>query len=68
MSMNIPIKEEAQLYIHYDGFNKRLDEWVPLSCADLESLICIQQFHFIISIIIILILLVVDKSLNVNIL
>ena len=30
--------EEAQLYIHYEGFNKRLDEWVPLSTADLNSL------------------------------
>jgi histone acetyltransferase HTATIP len=30
--------QEAQLYIHYDGFNKRLDEWVPLSWADMKSL------------------------------
>jgi histone acetyltransferase HTATIP len=26
------------LYVHYDGFNKRLDEWIPYSLVKLDSI------------------------------
>ncbi|KAI8818045.1 acyl-CoA N-acyltransferase [Fimicolochytrium jonesii] len=30
-------KHPVEFYVHYEGFNKRLDEWVPLSALDLSK-------------------------------
>ncbi|TPX56182.1 hypothetical protein PhCBS80983_g04729 [Powellomyces hirtus] len=29
--------DKVELYVHYEGFNKRLDEWVPFSALDLTK-------------------------------